>query len=85
MCTMFVNMYTSLPAYMVTPYTGNLAQCLQVPSGIAINVHLEACGAAGGVWSNPLINGNFDNIGAASLFLFELMTGMTCHIFGVKG
>jgi hypothetical protein len=55
-------------------YQGRLAQCLAVPSGTPLGVPQSQCTAAGGIWSNPLSTGNFDNYPNAMLALYELFT-----------
>lgn len=56
-------------------FQGELARCYSLNSE-PINVGISNCTNSGGVWSNPIDMGNFDNIFSSSLFLFELMTGL---------
>ena len=55
-------------------FKGYMGQCLLPPRGDLIFVAISECTQAGGIWTNSLINGNFDNIFNSLLSLFELMT-----------
>ena len=55
-------------------FKGRLAQCLLPPDGTAIAVNEDMCAANGGIWTNPIWTGNYDDVSAALLVLFELCT-----------
>ena len=55
-------------------FKGRLAQCLLPPSGSPLPVNEDVCALNGGVWTNPIWTGNYDDVSAALLVLFELCT-----------
>ena len=55
-------------------FKGKLQQCLRPPSGAPLPYNQDACEVHGGVWTNPIWLGNYDNVSAALLVLFELCT-----------
>ena len=58
----------------VALFKGRIQQCLQPPSGNPLPFDEADCGINGGVWTNPIWIGNYDNILNALLVLFELCT-----------
>ena len=69
----FLLLFT-LAIVAVALFKGRLQQCLQPPDGAQILVDEVDCAANGGVWTNPLWIGNYDDLGAALLVLFEICT-----------
>ena len=58
----------------VALFKGRIQQCLQPPSGDPLPFDEVDCGSNGGVWTNPIWIGNYDNTLNALLVLFELCT-----------
>ena len=58
----------------VALYKGRIQQCLQPPSGNPLPFDEVDCASHGGVWTNPIWIGNYDNILNALLVLFEICT-----------
>ena len=58
----------------VALFKGRIQQCLLPPGGDPLPYDEVDCGMKGGVWTNPIWIGNYDNILNALLVLFELCT-----------
>ena len=62
----------------VQQFAGRLSHCYVPPSttpnDTVLSWNISTCEASGGIWDTPHDMGNFDNIGAGFLFLFELTT-----------